>query len=110
MALRVAADDIGDAIVLEAPFTSFLDILAAQYPLENLGDLCGPTLGQPPHARDIRLPLLVIHGEIGKIVPIVLGREIFAAPGSAEKQFLEIASEGHRTLWTPDLQSALYGF
>jgi hypothetical protein len=43
-------------------------------------------------------------------VPIVLGREIFAAPGSAEKQFLEIASEGHRTLWTPDLQSALYGF
>ncbi len=110
MALRVAADDIGDAIVLEAPFTSFLDIVAAQYPLENLGDLCGPTLGQPPHARDIRLPLLVIHGEIGKVVPIVLGREIFAAPGSPEKQFLEIAREGHRTLWTPGMQSALYAF
>jgi alpha-beta hydrolase superfamily lysophospholipase len=110
MALRVAADDIGDAIVLEAPFTSFLDILAAQYPLENLGDLCGPTLGQPPYARGIRLPLRIIHGEIGKIVPIVLGCEFFAAPGSAEKQFLEIASEGHRTLWTPGLQSTLYGF
>jgi len=37
MVLRVAADGIGDAIVLEALFTSFLDIVAAQYPLENLG-------------------------------------------------------------------------
>ena len=98
MVLRVAADGIGDAIVLEALFTSFLDIVAAQYPLENLGDLVTQHWDSRSHARDIRQPLLVIHGDIDKIVPTVLGREIFATAGSRKKQFLEIAGAGHQTI------------
>jgi len=110
IALRVAAAGIGDAIVLEAPFTSFLDIVAAQYPRDDLGALLTQHWNSRAYARDVRQPLLVIHGEIDKIVPIALGREIFDVAGSPEKQFLEIPDEGHRTLWTAGMKNALYAF
>ncbi len=110
MALRVAADGIGDAVVLEAPFTSFLDIVAAQYPQENLGDLMTQHWDSRASARATQQPLLVIHGEIDKVVPIALGREIFDAAASPDKHFLEIPAQGHRTLWTPEMKTALYAF
>lgn len=110
LALRVAAQGIGDAIVLEAPFTSFIDIVAAQYPRDDLGELLTQQWKSRMSARDVRQPLLVIHGDIDKVVPITLGREIFDAAGSADKYFLEITGGGHRTLWTDAMKAELFAF
>ena len=110
LALRVAAEGIGDAIVLEAPFTSFIDIVAAQYPRDDLGELLTQHWKSRMPARDITQPLLVIHGDIDKVVPIALGREIFDTAGSADKSFLEVTGEGHRTLWTEGMKARLFAF
>jgi len=80
MALPAAADGIGDAIVLEASFTSFLDLVAAQYPLENLGDLATQDQDSRPTPA-IFASLFLSSKKIGKIAPIVLSREIFATAG-----------------------------
>ncbi|NNL19492.1 MAG: alpha/beta hydrolase [Boseongicola sp.] len=110
LALRVAAEGIGDAVVLEAPFTSFIDIVAAQYPRDDLGELLTQQWKSLMSARDVRQPLLVIHGDIDKVVPIALGREIFEAVGSTDKHFLEITGKGHRTLWTDEMKTELFAF
>lgn len=110
LALRVAADGIGDAIVLEAPFTSFIDIVAAQYPRDDLGDLLTQQWNSRMSAQDVRQPLLVIHGDIDKVIPIALGREIFDTAGSTDKHFLEVIGQGHRTLWTDAMMTELFAF
>jgi len=110
IALRVAAKGVGDAIILEAPFTSFIDIVAAQYPRDDLGGLLTQHWNSRSAARDIRQPLLVIHGDVDKVIPIALGLEIFEVAGSTDKDFLEVTGEGHRTLWTVDMKRRLFAF
>ncbi|MBT8413336.1 MAG: lysophospholipase, partial [Boseongicola sp.] len=97
-------------IVLEAPFTSFIDIVAAQYPRDDLGGLLTQHWNSRSAARDIRQPLLVIHGNVDKVIPIALGLEIFEVAGSSDKDFLEVTGEGHRTLWTVDMKRRLFAF
>jgi hypothetical protein len=56
---------------------------------------------QPVHlAPRVRVPLLVLHGDADRSVPIEGGRELFAAAGSDDKEFVTIPGGGHVDLWT----------
>ncbi|MCU0231313.1 MAG: lysophospholipase [Acidobacteria bacterium] len=46
-----------------------------------------------------RAPLLVLHGEADRSVPIACGRELFARAGSADKEFVAVPGGGHIDLW-----------
>ena len=45
-------------------------------------------------------PLLVLHGDADRLVPIAQGREIFAASRSLQKRFVELPSATHNTTAT----------
>lgn len=110
LAVKLAAEGVGDAIILEAPFTSISDILKAQYPSEELGHLLTQKWESVRIARDVVQPALVIHGSHDKIVPIDLGRIMFDSVGSSEKKFLEVTDRGHRELWTTEMEMELFAF
>lgn len=110
VAIRLAADGVGDALVLEAPFTSLPDLVSAQYPAEDLDHLITQRWNSLAAVGGVRQPLLVIHGENDRVVPVAMGQEIFHAAGSARKKFLRVSAQGHQGLWTVEVQTALYRF
>ena len=110
VAIRLAAMGVGDALVLEAPFTSIPDLVAAQYPAEDLRSLITQTWDSLASVGEVTQPLLVIHGEADRIVPIEMGRRVFQKAGSKQKRLLAVPDHGHTALWTMDVRSELMRF
>lgn len=110
VAIRLAADGFGAAVVLEAPFTSITDLVGQQYPNEDLSSLITQTWNSAMHAPGLDQPLLVLHGSADRTVPIDMGRQIFNVVGSREKEFFEIDKGGHTGLWTPQTRARIFAF
>ena len=110
VAIQLAAGGTGDALVLEAPFTSLVDLVAAQYPTEDLARLITQRWDSLSKVSDVRQPLLVIHGEDDRLVPVEMGERIFKRAGSARKTLLTVPDQGHAGTWTGDTLTALFEF
>lgn len=61
LAIKLAASGLGDAVVLEAPFTSIADLVENQYPDETLEHLITQRWDSFRSVPDVSQPLLVIH-------------------------------------------------
>lgn len=86
------------ALILEAPFTRLPD-LAPPYLLPGFADMLMvdryDSLGKLP---DVRARLLILHGEHDGVVPVAMGRQMFAA-ATGEKEAAFLAQAGHNDLW-----------
>lgn len=85
IAVQVAAEKPAAGIILDAPYTSIVDV----------GEICYPLLPARSVMRDryetmqfldkVKMPLLVVHGEADAVIPVEMGRTIArSAPGPAE--------------------------
>ena len=110
LAIRLAAEGIGERIVLEAPFTSIPDLLIAKYPDEDLDHLVTQRWESSRYIGSVAQPLLVIHGDQDRLVPVEMGERIFGAASSTEKRFLKLRDKGHDDLWTGQMQEVLFEF
>lgn len=110
VAIRLAAEGLGDRVVLEAPFTSIPDLILSQHPTEKLDHLITQRWESHLYVSRVTQPLLVVHGDRDHLVPITMGEEIFGMAGSDDKHFLRIADKGHNGLWTDEVQKALFAF
>ncbi len=110
VAIRLAADGIGQAIVLEAPFTSLVDLVAVQFPTEDVSHAITQRWESLATIGAVRQPLLVIHGEADRFVPFEMGQAIFEAAGSMDKVFLPVRDHGHTALWTGTVRRGLFAF
>lgn len=110
VAIKLAASGLGDALVLEAPFTSLIELVQVQYPSETLDHLITQRWESLGSVHAVRQPMLVMHGANDDVVPIHMGRRIFDQAGSPAKTFLEIMDRGHQGLWTTEAQTALFDF
>jgi fermentation-respiration switch protein FrsA (DUF1100 family) len=82
-------------LVLESTFTSIADVGRAHFGLFGL--LAGRRFESAAKIRNVRCPLLFVHGERDEVVPLALGRRLFeAAPGP--KSFEAVAGAGHNDL------------
>jgi hypothetical protein len=97
VAVRLAAETPVGAVVLEAPFTSAVDVGAAAYPFVPVRWLMLDRFDSLPRIAAIKAPLLVLHGEQDSTVPIAHGRRVLeAAAEPKEGRFFEAA--GHSDL------------
>ena len=110
VAIRLAAEGIGERIVLEAPFTSLPDLILAQHPAEALDHLITQRWESHRHVSKLTQPLLVVHGESDRLVPIEMGETIFEAAGTDDKRMMKIPEAGHTGIWTAEVQSAVFRF
>ena len=77
VATAVAADhDIG-ALILDAPFTSAVDVGAAAYPFVPVRWFMKDTFHSDERIVHVDAPLLVLHGEQDRVVPIAFGERLF---------------------------------
>ena len=79
VAVRMASEHEVGAVVLESPYTSTADVGQRAYPIIPVKLLMKDRFDSLSRIATIDAPLLVIHGEADRVIPAVLGRELFAA-------------------------------
>ena len=98
VAVQLAIEGSPGAVVLEAPFTSAVDIAAKQYPFVPVRYLVWDRFESLDKIGDIQAPLFLLHGERDRIVPVGNGRKLFAA-ASEPKSARYFAEAGHNDLY-----------
>jgi len=89
------------ALILESAFTSFADVAAqAGFWASLVGRFSPERFASIEKIGHVNAPLLVLHGEKDRTVPLVLGQRLFAA-ANPPKQWVQFALASHS-----DLQSA----
>jgi len=97
------------AVILEAPFTSITDVAVGRYPFLPVRLLARDRFESLARIKDIGAPLLIVHGERDRTVPIKLGKRLFDA-ASAPKEHLWVAEAGHNDLFSFGVGEAVLAF
>lgn len=79
VAVQVAAERPVAGVVLDAPYTSIVDIAERVYPLLPARWLMTDRYETLRHLPRVAAPVLVIHGEQDQVVPVEMGRRVAAA-------------------------------
>jgi hypothetical protein len=94
VAVELALHNPPRALILESPFTSIKAMARTVLPLLPIGPLLRTRYDNLAKIPNLRVPLLILHGDRDGIVPYQQGRELFeAAP--EPKRFYTIAGAGH---------------
>jgi fermentation-respiration switch protein FrsA (DUF1100 family) len=109
VAVAVAAQRKGSALILEAPFTAALDIAAATYPWVPVSLLMRDPFLSRERIREVEEPLLVVHGTADQVVPVALGRKLFDRAGEP-KRLVIVEGGAHNDLWSRGLWPAVLDF
>jgi hypothetical protein len=91
----LASHEKPSRLILIAPFKSvFTTAFPTPFPL-----FPGDRFPNLKRIRNIKTPLLIIHGKNDEVIPFSHGEKLFAASPSATKDFLAIPSAGHNDLF-----------
>jgi len=64
-------------VILESPFTSMVDAGASKYPIFPIRLLLKDKYESNKKIKNIKSPILIMHGEADKIVPFWMGKKMF---------------------------------
>lgn len=94
VAVKIATERPAAALVLDAPYTTVADVMANLLPCVPVSALMKDQYRSIDWIEDIHAPLLVLHGDADRNVPIVLGERLFQqAP--EPKRFIRIKGGEH---------------
>ncbi len=94
VAVALAAERPVAGVILDAPFTSAIDVGAAAYPFAPVRWLMKDTFRSDRRIARVKAPLLVLHGERDSIIPIAFGERLFAL-ANEPKRFVRFPAGGH---------------
>jgi fermentation-respiration switch protein FrsA (DUF1100 family) len=94
VAVALAAGHDVAAVILDAPFTSAAEVGAAAYPFAPVRWLMKDKFRSDERIGRVTAPLLVMHGEQDRIVPIRIGEKLFAL-ARQPKRFMRFPQGGH---------------
>ena len=97
VAVALAAEREIGGLILDAPFTSAGDIGASAYPFIPVRWFIKDSFRSDERIGRVKAPLLVLHGEQDRIVPIRFGERLFAL-ANEPKQMVRFPSGGHVNL------------
>ena len=94
VAAEMATRFDSQGLILESPFISIAEMARVVLPFLPIGPLLQTRYDIRAKVKNIKVPLLVLHGERDEIVPFAHGQTVFdAAP--QPKKFFTIAGAGH---------------
>lgn len=79
VAVQVAAQRRVAGVILDAPYTSIVDVAALAYPYLPVRPFLLDRYETMTHLPRVTAPMLVIHGERDTIIPVAMGRAVAAA-------------------------------
>lgn len=97
VAVAVASEAPVAKLILETPFTSAADVGALFYPYLPVRFLMRDQFRSDLRIKNVHAPVLVLHGDSDRVVPISLGEKLFEMiPG--EKKFVRFPGGQHYDL------------
>lgn len=109
VAIPLAAEHAVARVILDAPFTSAVDIAAAVYPFIPVRWLMKDKFRSDRYAPRLRVPVLVLHGERDNVVPIRFGERLFAMI-SSPKELVRFRNGNHVDLDSHGAREAVRRF
>ena len=94
VAISLAAEKPVARVILQAPYTSIVDLAAAAYPFLPVRFLLKDRYRSDERAGRLTAPVLVIHGERDRVVPIEYGERLYALI-RAPKKFVRFPEGSH---------------
>ena len=94
VAVQMAAAKPVAGVILDSPFTSLVDVAAYHYRFLPIRWFLRDRYVSTDFIGQVRVPLLIVHGEEDQIVPLVFGRRLFAT-ANEPKQFVVFPGVGH---------------
>ncbi len=91
---RLAAREEVRGLILDSPMTNARDMARHVLPLPGIGYLASFRLDNLEEIAAVRCPLLILHGEYDRVVPLQQGRRVFEA-AATPKRFLLLEGDGH---------------
>lgn len=101
VAVQFALDRGLKFLILEAPFTSAVDVGEFLYPYIPVRAILHDTYDNFSKIGKISPALLIVHGDQDEVIPIELGKKLFAA-ANEPKQFISIPGGKHGDLYRHD--------
>jgi uncharacterized protein len=94
IAVQVAAEKDVGGLVLDAPYTSIVDVAAVSYPYLPVRPFVLDRYETMRFLPQVTAPLLVMHGEDDRVVPVEMGKAVYAA-ANAPKEIATFPRAGH---------------
>jgi fermentation-respiration switch protein FrsA (DUF1100 family) len=94
VAVALAAERRTAGLILDAPFTSAAAVGAAAYPFVPVRWLIKDAFRSDERIARVRVPLLVLHGEQDRIVPVTFGEKLFRL-ANEPKRMVRLPRGGH---------------
>jgi uncharacterized protein len=97
VAVALAAEKPVARVILESPYTSTLEVAAANYWFLPVRLLMKDQFRSDERIAHVKAPVLILHGEADGIIPIQYGERLYAlVPG--EKRLVRFPRGGHNDL------------
>jgi fermentation-respiration switch protein FrsA (DUF1100 family) len=75
--VRIATERPVGGVVLDAPYTSIVDVAAQAYPFLPVRFLLADRYESTKYIAQVQAPLLILHGDRDPVIPVAMGRELF---------------------------------
>jgi fermentation-respiration switch protein FrsA (DUF1100 family) len=77
IAIRLATERPVAGVVLDAPYTSIVEVAALHYPYLPVRYFLTDRYETTKYIGQVRAPLLVLHGDRDGVIPVAMGRELY---------------------------------
>lgn len=97
--LKLAAEAPLKAVILEAPYMSTASVAQLRYPYVPVGMLMKDQFRSDLVIGEVRVPLLILHGQRDSVIPFSQGEALFAL-ANRPKRFISFPQGDHNDLRT----------
>jgi uncharacterized protein len=94
IAVQIAAENPVGGIVLDAPYTSIVDVAAGAYPFLPVRGFMFDRYETMSFLPRVKAPLLVVHGEADAVIPVAMGRAVYEG-ANGPKEIATFPGAGH---------------
>jgi fermentation-respiration switch protein FrsA (DUF1100 family) len=98
VAARIAAERPTGGLILESPYTSAIAVGSHAYPFLPVRLLLVDRYETDRYIGQVRVPLLILHGERDRVVPVAMGREL-ARIANEPKRLVVFPRAGHADIY-----------
>ena len=98
VAVQIATEFKAAALILEAPFSSTVDVAQSVYWFVPVRYLMTDQFRSADKIKNVKSPILIIHGAGDSTIPIGYGRKLYEAAADP-RQFIVIEKAGHNDLY-----------
>lgn len=98
IATRIAVERQAAGLILDAPYTSIVDVAAQAYPFLPVRLFLTDRYETSKYIANVKVPLLILHGARDGVVPVAMGREV-ARMANEPKRLAVFPEGGHSNLY-----------